>query len=57
MCPYDGAVQLLRNWAIVYSGNFVGAVFTALMAFLSGFYQNGAGAIGAAASGIAGKVQ
>ena len=28
--------QLLRNWAIVYAGNFVGAFGTAVLVFLAG---------------------
>lgn len=40
---------LLRNWAIVYLGNFVGAVATAALTFLSGQYMNGNGAVGLAA--------
>lgn len=46
-------MALLRNWAIVYFGNFVGSVFTALMVFLSLHYTNGSGAIGATALSIA----
>jgi len=38
--------QLLRNWIIVYVGNFVGSMATALFMFLSGQYTFGAGAIG-----------
>lgn len=44
---------LLRNWLIVYTGNFVGSFFTALMVFISLHYQNGAGSIGATALSIA----
>jgi len=40
---------LLRNWAVVYAGNFAGALATALLAFLSGQYAFGQGAVGAAA--------
>jgi formate transporter FocA len=40
---------LLRNWAIVYAGNFVGAVATAALVYLSGHYRFGDGAIGKAA--------
>jgi formate transporter FocA len=40
---------LLRNWAIVYLGNFVGSVATAALAYLSGQYTFGKGAVGAAA--------
>lgn len=38
--------RLLRNWAIVYAGNFVGAVATALIMFLSEQYTFSGGAIG-----------
>jgi formate transporter len=49
---------LLRNWVIVYIGNFVGSVGTAVLVFLSKQYTFGGGAIGATALGIAdGKVQ
>jgi formate transporter FocA len=41
--------RLLRNWAIVYLGNFIGSVLTAGLSFLSGQYLNGAGAVGAGA--------
>lgn len=48
---------LLRNWAIVYLGNFVGSVGTAVMVFLSRQYLFGGGAVGVTAIGIAnGKV-
>jgi formate/nitrite transporter len=40
---------LLRNWIIVYLGNFVGAVGTAVLVYLGGQYAFGNGAIGAAA--------
>jgi formate transporter FocA len=40
---------LLRNWGIVYAGNFVGAVATAALVYLSGHYRFGDGAIGKAA--------
>lgn len=39
-------VQLLRNWIIVYVGNFVGSIATALFMFLSGQFAFGSGAIG-----------
>jgi len=45
--------MLLRNWLIVYLGNLVGAVGTALLLFLSGQYKFGAGAVGAVALGTA----
>lgn len=38
--------QLLRNWVIVYAGNFVGSVATALLMFFSGQYAFGSGAVG-----------
>jgi formate transporter FocA len=40
---------LLRNWLIVYLGNFVGSVGTAILVYLGGQYAFGNGAIGAAA--------
>jgi formate/nitrite transporter len=42
-------VLLLRNWLIVFAGNFVGAIATAALVFLSGQYLFGNGAVGAAA--------
>ena len=38
--------QLLKNWIIVYIGNLVGSIGTALFMFFSGQYAFGAGAIG-----------
>jgi formate transporter len=46
-------VQLLRNWAIVYLGNLLGAVATALLVYLSHQYAFGNGAVGLAALEIA----
>jgi formate/nitrite transporter len=43
---------LLRNWGIVYAGNFVGALGTAVIVFLSRQYTFGAGASGVTALGI-----
>ncbi len=37
---------LLRNWGIVYVGNFVGSVATAAVVFLSKQYTFGSGAVG-----------
>ncbi len=37
---------LLRNWTIVYIGNFVGSVLTALLMYLTGQYTFGGGAVG-----------
>ena len=48
---------LLRNWLIVYVGNFVGALGTAVLVFLSKQYTSGSGSVGEAALKIAvGKV-
>lgn len=49
---------LLKNWTIVYIGNFVGSVGTAIVLFLSKQYTFGAGSIGLTALNIAkGKVE
>ena len=40
--------DLLRNWIIVYLGNFAGAILTAYAMFLSRQYTFGSGAVGAA---------
>jgi formate transporter FocA len=40
---------LLRNWSIVYLGNFVGAVLTAYLMFLTRQYTFGGGSVGLAA--------
>lgn len=44
---------LLRNWVIVYLGNFVGSVGTAVLAFLSQQYLASSGAVGLTALNIA----
>ncbi|MBI1877422.1 MAG: formate transporter FocA [Chloroflexi bacterium] len=52
----DGRVstgQLLRNWAIVYAGNFVGSIATAGLMFYTKQYTFGNGAIGLTALNIA----
>ncbi|HIC89706.1 MAG TPA: formate transporter FocA, partial [Anaerolineae bacterium] len=52
----DGKVstaRLLRNWVIVYAGNFVGSVATAIIMLVSKQYTFGGGAIGGNALGIA----
>lgn len=41
--------QLLRNWGIVYLGNFVGSILTALIMVATNQYLQGNGAIGLAA--------
>ncbi len=48
-----GTLPMLRNWAIVYVGNFIGAVGTAVLVVLSRQYTFGGGAVGAAALSIA----
>jgi formate transporter FocA len=45
--------RLLRNWAIVYAGNFVGALATAVVIYVSGQFGLANGAVGATALGIA----
>lgn len=44
---------LLRNWGIVYLGNFIGAVLTALIMFLGKQYTFASGAVGTTAVSIA----
>ena len=44
---------LLRNWVIVYAGNFVGSIVTAILLFLSKQYLNGSGSVGLTALNIA----
>lgn len=39
--------ELLRNWAIVYLGNFAGAAATAALIFVAGQHTQGEGAVGA----------
>ena len=52
-----GTWGLLRNWLIVYLGNFVGSLGTAVLVFLGKQYTAGAGTVGEAALKIAvGKV-
>lgn len=46
-------LRLLRNWGIVYLGNFVGASLTAGLVFLANHYMNGSGVIGLTALNIA----
>lgn len=45
--------QLMRNWAIVYAGNFLGSVFTAGIMFLTGQYLQSNGGVGLNALNIA----
>lgn len=56
MARASGAVgmrEVLRNWAVVFAGNAVGALATAALVFASGQYRFGGGAVGAAALAIA----
>jgi formate/nitrite transporter len=45
--------SLLRNWTIVYLGNLIGAMLTALIVFWSGFFDEGVGTVGVRALDIA----
>jgi formate transporter len=45
--------RLLRNWAIVYAGNFVGAISTAGILYVGKQYEFGKGAVGEQAVAIA----
>jgi formate/nitrite transporter len=47
------ARAVLRNWAIVYAGNFAGALGTAWLVYASGQYRDGSGAVGRQALQIA----
>ncbi len=50
-------MQMLRNWVLVYAGNFVGSVGAAILVVLSGALEIGGGAVGETAMTIArGKV-
>ena len=48
-----GTVAVLRNWALVYAGNFAGGAGIALVAVGARLHEAGGGAVGAAALGIA----
>lgn len=39
--------QILRNWVVVYIGNFIGSVLVALCAKISGIWNSGDGLLGA----------
>jgi formate transporter len=45
--------EVLRNWSIVYAGNLIGAVATAVFLYLSRQYTFGGGVVGLAALEIA----
>jgi formate/nitrite transporter len=47
------AISLLRNWGIVYLGNFVGAILTVIVVLLSGQFTFGGGGVGLNALNIA----
>ena len=47
------SAALLRNWGIVYVGNFIGAIATVVVVFLGKQYYFGGGAIGLTALNIA----
>lgn len=56
MACVDGHVsllQLLKNWLVVYVGNFVGAMGILLMIYFSGHWQIADGALGSKAVAIA----
>jgi formate/nitrite transporter len=56
MACVDGQVtlrQLLKNWLIVYLGNFIGALGILLMIYFSGHWQLADGAVGGKAIAIA----
>ena len=56
MAYVDGKVtfsQLMRNWTLVYIGNFVGAIGILVLIYLSGHWQIGDGAVGAKVIAIA----
>ena len=46
-------LRLLRNWVIVYTGNFVGAIATAALLYGARQYEFGKGAVGDQALSIA----
>ncbi len=45
-------MQLLRNWGIVYAGNFVGSLLTAVIMYFSKQYTFGGGSVGLVALNI-----
>lgn len=45
--------KLLRNWVLVYIGNFLGSIGVAVLLFFSGQYKNAAGSVGLTALNIA----
>lgn len=47
------ALQVLRNWVIVYVGNFLGAIITAAGMFVAAIHNGGGGQVGKTALAIA----
>lgn len=47
------STSLMRNWIIVYVGNFIGSIATAILVFASQQYLFGNGSVGQTALGIA----
>ncbi len=47
------SAELLRNWVLVYAGNFVGALGTVALFYLAGGLDLNGGALGETAAGIA----
>lgn len=47
------STSLMRNWTIVYIGNFIGSIATVILVFASQQYQFGNGSVGQTALGIA----
>ncbi len=45
--------QLLRNWVVVYAGNFLGSILTVIVMFFTRQYLSAGGALGANALAIA----
>ncbi|TAK67691.1 MAG: formate transporter FocA [Dehalococcoidia bacterium] len=50
-----GVAELARNWAIVYAGNFVGAIATVFIVYLSGQWKFDGHLVGANAVSIANR--
>ena len=46
-------IRVVRNWTLVYAGNFAGALATALILYVSKQYEFGQGAVGVQALSIA----
>jgi formate transporter len=46
-------INILKNWSIVYLGNFVGSLLIAILVVWGGFYLSGTGTVGKTALAIA----